>query len=273
MKTKLPLYTLAIIALFVSSCSPRIYFPDRANVPFLSEAGEVKLTASSKVQNQIAGHVSMSPSLDFSVSPIKGLGLMVSYRSTNRFANDEEWFSNGSSQDSIHYSGGRMEFGAGYYMPFGRYGQFEVYAGGGFGSINRDNLKTLDGNFRSNYNRFFIQPTCGAKIKDIVEIAGGMRFSYQHFTDFSSTDPDMEEKLSGSGVRIEGSSFVFWEPFIDFSVGGKYAKFNLQTGAGVNMATTEHLNNPSPFYMSLGVTLNIAPRYWKNGPSKTTQGN
>ncbi|PZF71970.1 hypothetical protein DN068_15140 [Taibaiella soli] len=237
----------------------------------MSEAGEMKLTAATKVQNQISGHVSMSPSLDFSASPIKGLGLMVSFRNTNRFANDENWLTLGNTeQDSIHYSGNRFEFGAGYYMPFGRVGQFEIYAGGGFGSINRDNLKAIDGNFRANYNRIFIQPTCGAKIKDIVEIAGGMRFSYQHFTDFSSTDPNMEENLSGSGVRIQGSSFVFWEPFIDFSVGGKYAKFNLQTGAGVNMATSEHLNNPSPFYMSLGVTFNLAPRFRTGSSSAKT---
>jgi hypothetical protein len=260
-------YAIAFLCLLLCSCSPRIYFPDRANVPFLSEAGETKLTAAAKVQNQVSGKVALSPSLDFAVSPVKGLGLMVSFRNTNRYANDEDWWSNNSNtQDSIHYSGNRVEFGAGYYMPFGRYGQFEIYGGGGFGNIARDNLKAVDGNFRSNYNRFFIQPAVGAKIRDIIEVGGGMRFTYQHFNDFTATDPDIEERLSGSGVRIANSSFMFWEPFIHFAVGGPWVKFNMQTGLGLNMSTSTQLYNPSPFYLSLGVTFDVAPRFWKNQP-------
>lgn len=258
------LYAIACLCLLFCSCSPRIYFPDRTNVPFLSEAGETKLTASAKIQNQSASSkVAFSPSLDFAVALTDNIGIMASFRNTNRYANDDDWlYSNSNSQDSIHYSGNRFELGAGYFMPFGTKGHFEVYGGFGSGNINRDNLRDLGGNYTSKYYRIFIQPAVGMKVKDIIEFGGGMRFAYQRFNAFSSDDPDLQYDFTHSRAEIENTGFFFWEPFVHFAAGPKYVKFNLQAGFGLDMTTTQLYNN-SPFYLSLGITFDLAPRFWK----------
>ena len=122
----------------------------------LREAGEVKLTSSLKIQNNTnAPHTVVSPSFDLAASPVKGLGIIASYRSTNRYADENDIYDY-SFQDSIRYSGSRAEFGVGYYLPFGSRGLFDIYGGVGFGSVNRDNLQNYYGNYEAKYFQVFL---------------------------------------------------------------------------------------------------------------------
>ncbi len=234
----------------------------------LKEAGEVKLISSVKIQNQsVAPGLGLSPSFDLAVSPVNHLGIIVSFRNTNKYADDESWdlFGAGSSQDSIHYSGNRLEFGAGYYTTFGSKGIFELYGGGAFGNIDRDNLRNLGGNYKAKYYRVFIQPAVGFNSKDIVEINGGIRFAYHKYTSFNSPDPDMRYQFTNDEkADIERLNFIFIEPFVNFNFGYKYIKFNLQPGFTADV-TSPYLSNNLCFYLSMGLTLQIAPRFWKDG--------
>ncbi len=264
MKQKAHLFALSILLVVCfSSCSPRIFLPDRVNTPMLQEAGDVKLVSSIKIQNQsVAPGLGQSSSFDFAASPVNHLGLMASFRNTNKYANDDDWdlFGGNNAQDSIHYSGNRFEFGAGYYTKFGSKGVFEFYAGGATGQINRDNLRNLGGEYKAKYYRVFIQPAVGFNSKDIVEINGGIRFAYQKYTDFQSKDSSMRYEFTNSNADIAKLNFIFIEPFVNFSFGYKYVKFNLQPGFTTNVSTPSLYNNLC-FYLSMGLTLQIAPRF------------
>jgi len=256
------LLVIAIILLF-SSCAPRIFLPDRANVPMLREAGEMKLNTSLKRQNQSeAPGTGWSPSVDFAASPFRNLGLMASYRSTDKYANEDFWLSNRERHDSIRYTGSRFEFGAGYYSRFGGKGLFEIYGGGGFGEIRRNNLKNMSGNYHADYYRIFLQPAVGFTHRDIIEFSGGMRFTYQRYANFTSSMPGMVHSFTTPPAEIDRVAFYFIEPFVNFSVGTKYVKFNIQPGFSNNISSPS-LDNQVSFYLSMGVTFQLAPRFWK----------
>jgi len=254
---------LAGLLLLTASCSPRIFLPDRVNAPMLKEAGEVKLTASAKTAAQtVAPGLGWSPSLDLSGSPLKGLGLMASYRNTNKYADEDSWVNNHDSQDSIYYSGRRLEFGAGHYLTFGRKGVFEIYGGGGFGRLSRTNMRNGSGNYHTDYYRFFLQPAVGFIHKDAIEIGGGMRFTYQRYHNFTAADPDLRYRFTNPQADISRVNFYFVEPFINCSFGYKFIKFNIQPGFSNNLSSPMLDNNLS-FYLSMGLTFQFAPRFLK----------
>ncbi|XZF12482.1 hypothetical protein ACTHGU_11875 [Chitinophagaceae bacterium MMS25-I14] len=247
------------------SCAPRVYLPDRVNAPMLREQGDVKLTSSFKVQgNGNTNKFVASPSFDFAASPINGLGLMVSYRHTNRYADEDNIFDSVTDPDSIHYSGNKLEMGAGYYMPFGGKGLFEIYAGGGFGSFNRDNIKKepyADGNFQSRYQTYFLQPALGFCHRDIIELSGGIRFAYLKYNHFRGDDSVIRYELTDPESDIEKNTFIFIDPYVNVNIGYRYAKFNIQMGSNICVSSPQLRHGDFPFYASLGLTLEIAPRF------------
>lgn len=246
---------------FCTACSPKIYFPERTNAPMLREAGDVRLTSSLKIQNNTAStKMALSPSFDFAVSPVKGLGIIASFRSTSRYSDEEDW-GKYNQQDSIHYSGNRGEFGLGYYLPFGKRGLFEIYGGAGFGSANRDNLKHYEGGYQSRYTQFFLQPEIGFNVKDIFEMCGGIKFSYHKYHDFKTQSPDVRYMFTDPQTDIESNTFVFVGPFVNLNAGYQYIKFNAQFGANFNAGTPQLVQGNSPFYLSLGMTFAFAPRF------------
>lgn len=251
----------ALSLLALGSCSPKIYFPERTNAPMLREAGEVKLTSSLKLQNNSAGSKnSFSPSLDFAFSPIQGLGIMGSFRGTSRYA-DEDDFGIYQNQDSIYYSGNKGEFGLGYYLPFGRKGLFEVYAGGAFGNGERQNLRQTGGDYKTKYYQVFIQPELGFNANDIFELSGGIRFNYHKYSYFQSPDPNVRYYFTDPQTDIKDNYFLFVCPFINFNVGYRFVKFNAQFGLNGNIGRPRLILGNSPWYASMGLTFGFAPRF------------
>jgi hypothetical protein len=256
------LFAFALLCTF-SACSPRVFLPERANVPMLREAGEVKLTSSIKIQNQSAAPGNgWSPSLDLSGSPIQNMGLLFSYRSTDKYAIEDDWFSSRDFRDSVHYAGKRLEFGAGYYNNFGKRGHIEIYGGGAFGKFQRDDLKGRQGEFETRYYRIYLQPALGFYVRDAFELSGGARFTYQRFTDFLSPDAGLRYQFTTPAADISRVPLYFVEPFVNISAGYKYVKFNIQPGFSNNISRPRIDNNLS-FYMSMGITFQIAPRFFK----------
>lgn len=259
---KKTLLLLASGALLIASCSPKIYLPDRTNAPMLREAGEVKLTSSLKLQsNTNAPRTALSPSFDFAASPIKNLGIIASYRKTNRYSDDEDLFDI-DYQDSIKYTGSKGEFGLGYYLPFGGRGLFEVYGGVGFGSIKRDNLRGYAGNYEAKYFQAFLQPSIGFFASDVFDMCGGFKINIHKYNNFKTDTASLRFEFTDPKVDIEKPTFVLVGPFMNLNVGYQYAKFNMQFGANFNVGRPE-LRIETPFYMSMGLTLAVAPRFWR----------
>ena len=260
MRKTLLLFAAGVLVL--GSCSPRIYLPDRTNAPMLREAGEVKLTSSLKLQsNENAPKTALSPSFDFAASPIKNLGVIASYRSTNRYSNDENLFDS-DEQDSIKYTGHRTELGVGYYLPFGNRGLFEVYGGVGFGSIKRENMRKYEGNYEAKYFQAFIQPSIGFYANDVFDMCGGFKVNIHKYNSFKTDTASFRFEFTDPKVDIEKPTFVLLGPFMNLNVGYQYAKFNMQFGFNFNVGKPE-LRIETPFYMSLGLTLAVAPRFWR----------
>jgi hypothetical protein len=249
-----------VIAAAFSSCAPKIYLPDRVNAPMLREAGEVKLTSSVKMQNNAnAPHTVVSPSFDLAVSPVNGLGIIASFRNTNRYSDDNDAF-NYTDQDSILYSGNKGELGIGYYMPFGGRGLFDLYGGFGFGSMYRDNLGGGAGNYRAGYYQLFVQPSVGFYANDVFDMCGGVRFSMHKYNKFATDTLSFRYEFTDPRTDLENPNFFILGPFINLNVGYQYIKFNMQFGANANISKPRLTMN-NPFYMSLGLTFAFAPRF------------
>jgi hypothetical protein len=234
----------------------------------IREAGEVSLTSSIKIQNNAnAPHTVVSPSFDLAASPLQGLGLIASFRNTNRYSDDEDYF-NYTDQDSILYSGNKGEFGLGYYLPFGGKGLFNLYGGFGVGSMYRDNLGGGVGNYKAGYYQLFLQPSVGFYANDVFDMCGGLRFIMHKYNSFKADDISFRYEFTDPKTDLENPNYFLLGPFMNLNVGYKYAKFNVQFGGNVNISKPQ-LRIENPFYLSMGLTLGLAPRFWNDeGRSK-----
>lgn len=262
--------TLCFIVLF-SSCDERLYLPSRASAPGLREQFDTKLVLSLKPQSATDGDTAtnkhatsiVSPAVDFAFSPVNHLGLTFSYSGiTNRAINEL-----GISTNSGVLNGHRFDGGAGYYTNFGRLGFFEGYVGAGGGMLQRKSFYSNYEDFTTHYTRFYLQPAAGIG-NDIFMLTGGIRMALQHFTDFNAGDSLLRYKITYRdnivGTDVTAQTFIFFEPFINFEIGYKYAKFNVQTGFSSQL-TGGTIIGSFPVYVSMGIVLNFAPRFVKSG--------
>lgn len=250
------------LLLTLAACSPGIYLPERTNAPMLRESGEMKLTSSLKLQNNPTnGKSNFSPSLDFAVSPVKGMGITGSFRSISRYATNNSFsYSTLHGIDSFHFKGSKGELGLGYYFPFGQKGLFDIYAGGALGNL-QCNIIGMSGNwYKTQYHQIFLQPSVGFHVKDIFEISGGIRFNYHKYSYFRSSDPETRYSFTNSNTDIEDDYFLFVCPFLNLNIGYKYVKFNAQIGFN-NSAGNTRLTNNGALYASVGLTFAFAPRF------------
>lgn len=269
------LFSVLIISL--SSCYQRMYFPDRVNSPGLNEALDAKLTLAVKPQS--AGSDSgvnssnLSPSVDIAFAPVNHLGIIASYRSVNnRFIRGEGIdvygypYADYTDQTILGglFNGNRFDIGVGFFTEMGNRGVFEVYAGYGRGSIERKGYYYKQLNFTSNYNRYFIQPAIGFDF-DNVSLTGGARIAINRYTSFNSPDSSLRYKITDDGDTwsdVLNQNFCLLEPFINFEVGYKFVKFNLQMGASTPLLSNT-VSGKFPVYATLGVAFRFAPRYLK----------
>ena len=269
--THISLAALLCFTLLVSSCDERMYFPSRATAPGLREQFDTKLVLSLKGQSATDGDTAthksatstVSPAVDFAFSPVNHLGLTFSYNGITNRAIDEL----GTSTNSGVFNGHRFDGGAGYYTNFGRLGFFEGYVGAGGGLLQRKSFYANSEDFTAHYTRFYLQPAAGIG-NDLFMLTGGIRMAVQHFTDFNAGDSLLRYKITYRdnfiGTDVTAQTFIFFEPFINFEIGYKYIKFNVQTGFSGQVAGGTIIGS-FPVYVSGGIVLNFAPRFVKSG--------
>lgn len=258
----LPLFALLLTA----SCQPRLYFPDRANAPALSEAYEGKLILSMKPQTTSSDSLGKrhgqgsSFSMDAAFSPADHIGIIASYRRLNHkyLSEDSDFYGWGFGGD---YTGNRYEIGAGYYDRIGGKGRADIYFGYGNGSLDRRGWIYPERNFSVRYHRFFLQPSIGAG-NDVFLINGGFRLAWHTYYDFLSPDPALRYHILDDNSDIHGEFSGFIEPFINMEVGYKFAKFNMQTGWTAQIFGSK-VGAGVPFYVSLGLVFHLKPGYFK----------
>ncbi len=263
----------AVLVLFVCSCQQKMYFPDRANTPGLTEAYEGKATFSIKPQTNDLGTIDsgksangaiLSPAFDIAFAPANHFGIIASYRSTlNRYIKEESSTLLTEKNVGGKFSGHRFEIGAGYFNTFGNRGKVEVYAGYANGVLKRRGLKRLNYDYDTRYHRYFVQPAIGFGTNK-MSFTAGLRFALHKYYDFKPlNDPKLNTYIAGD-INVENELFPFVEPFVNFEFGAEYIKFNAQIGFGTQMTQDNRVSGTAPMYISLGVVGHYAPRFFKH---------
>jgi len=259
---------LPFLGFLLVSCQQKLYFPDRANTPGLTEAFEGKATLSLKPQvadidsGDNNGSI-LSPAVDLAFAPAPHFGIIASYRSTiDRYIEEnQDIFFTDKTMGGM-FNGHRFEFGAGYFGTFGSRGKAEVYAGYGNGVLKRRGNRRPEYDYNTRYHRFFVQPAVGFGTGRI-SFTAGLRFSLHKYYDFRGlNDPTLPHYIAGD-VNVENEIFPFFEPFVNFEVGHEYIKFNVQVGMGTQMTPDNRISGTAPMFVSFGLVGHYAPRFFK----------
>lgn len=262
-------YTLptAFLFLLACSCQQKMYFPERANTPGLTEALEGKITVSVKPQtNDIDSGSSeggiLSPAFDIAFAPANHFGIIASYRSNlNRYIKEDQSILLTDKTMGGNFNGHRFEIGAGYFSTFGRRGKVEVYAGYGNGKLERRGTRSLNYDYNTRYHRYFVQPAIGFG-SDRFSLTAGLRFALHKYYDFKGlNDPTLSHYIAGD-ADVENALFPFVEPFVNFEVGYEYIKFNVQAGFGTQMTQDNRVSGTAPMFVSFGIVGHYAPRFF-----------
>lgn len=250
---------LLAITTLLCSCAPRLYYPDRANVPGFTEANEMKVNISAKIQT----NGPLTPASDFAYAPINHLGLMASYRTIDdRDAYMLPTYDKTSNYDYTNrmarLNGHRWEGGVGYFTKLEKKGLFETYGGYGNGSLSADNQPNHY--FDTRYHRFFLQAEAGVKTR-AVSFTGGLQASMHRYYAFRGDS--LQSFLAGANnpypfVPLEGQDFWFIQPFVNTEVGYKYVFFNFQLGfMGQLGGSAKDISGDSFMYISMGVSCRL----------------
>lgn len=201
-----------LILIFATSCAP-VYTPNIVNTPLLSSKGELQTIIGT-------GTSGVDPQLAYAITD--HVGVMVNASFANR-------------NDSLHYHKHNYgETALGYTLQIQDAACFEVFAGGGYGTV--DALYSRDGFYgksKGDLVKFFLQPTISAKGK-IVEGAFTQRVVFIKM-DYS------ERSFNSNKI------YSFIEPTITVKLGWKYVKLFVQMGFSIPLNTYSITNQPFMF--------------------------
>ena len=206
------------------SCAPA-YTPNMVNTPLLTNEGEFQAaigTGTSGIDGQLSYGVT------------EQVGVMLN----GSFANRTD---TGSENYHKHTF---IEMGAGYSIPIGGPGRFEIYGGGGIGSVDaRFGYNSLFNTYvedrsSADFTRLFLQPTIGVT---------------NNVFDGSFTPRLVLLNINNSNSLYSNYS---WDPYIEptftAKVGWKYVKMVFQLGFSVPLVELKNYRN-QPFMFSIGM--------------------
>jgi hypothetical protein len=241
---RFPIFIICYL-LLSQSCTRIVYVPNMQNVPLLQEKNEVRATLGvSNFQGAYA--------------VTNNIGVMINGQFRNGGGGPEssfQWFQELAKTKSI-------EGGVGYFKPFNGIGVFEIYGGGGIGSISFDEYENYLDKYSAATSRFFIQPSVGISNK-YLDIAFSLRFVSLKFYNadtseyvYGSSSFNNEENVDLN--ELDKHDYTFIEPALTCRFGWKYVKFHLQA------VFPNQLNNAPINYnkssLFAGVHFNIAQR-------------
>lgn len=241
---------LIFAILILSSCSKVMYMPNTINAPLFNERNEFK------------ANVSMN-NFQAAFAPASHFGIMA-----NGYTRSSNYSSGGSSSD-INYSSSRnlFEGGIGYFNTLSEGFVYEIYGGGGVGSLtyNGDQMYSGTGNviykYSADFSRFFIQPSIGFS-HDIVDVSISARIVRLSFNNIRTENYTQQMLINEDIYNLDQSDYFFIEPALTFRVGYKWCKFQTQLLYS-NKLNLETLNYKK-FTVSAGLQIDIAPRFKTN---------
>lgn len=257
---------IAFICIF-SSCTPRLFFPDRAVTTAFTEKNQFLINGSIKPQNVVYS----SNGTDSFRSKGASYSFDAAYAISKSFA-ISGYFSNvndrGTSQDLWNsignlYNGNRAEIGMIYFKPVSKNWIGELSAAFGKGQIQQNGVFNNFGDYYAKYNTYTIQGAYSFKT-DYFNVSMGSKIWLQHYYQFQSNSPNVRNYFLSEGLEkrdITQYPFVFASIFYNFEYGYKYIKFNTQIG------TPFQLSRPTisgfPFYLTMGIVLRFEEKYFQ----------
>lgn len=245
---------LLLFTLSITSCTRYYYKPSGVNVPLLTNAGDVHLDVNGSFNSETYDNGNNSNSMNIigveaSGSPINHLGLMANYYGYN-FSTTSPDYANGN----VNANANLFEFGVGGYYAAG--GQkvkmvVDLYGGAGFGTIRSD--------INADVTRLFLQPGIGMR-SHWFDVAFTPRLVNLSYSNFSANGRDytyLRDRglIDDGGTRIDGRSYVFFEPAITMRAGYKFAKVQFQYVLSAPMTAISW--NTSPGRFSFGFYFSI----------------
>ena len=221
MKYNFYLLTLFIL-IMVSSCAPRLYFPDRVQTTSFTGKNQAVINGSVKPQvahterNGVDSFRSKSASFSFDAaySFDDHWGITGYYSNLLDRSTSENWWGNSGGI----YNGHRYEIGGVYFKSFPSKAIFEVGAGFSRGNINRTNAFSTTDNFKADYNIYYGQVAYGFKW-DFVGLTIGNRTWLQHYNRFQTNSAFIRDafRSESSPYRdITQYPFLFTNFFYNF---------------------------------------------------------
>ncbi len=279
---------LVATALLAASCtSPKalyVHIPDKVNSPGFMEAREVRLDAAVQPQSSNDNGSGSGYALDAAFAPINHLGIIASYRNNSNFKRNDTysagWPLYSSFPEKLVLNGSSADFGAGYFTRDGLKGKFEVYAGGGFGDIANSSNYPDPGRYSGRYTRCFVQAGYGLSCKYLAFMVGA-RVLYKKFNTFNVDSGAVIDAYQISQIRSR--PFVLMQPYGEIQTGYKYVRLTLQLGVQIGQmpdqspgpaneysAGQSYRYATSPFYGSMGIAFQFAPRFRQRKNAKPT---
>lgn len=249
------LFFVCIVFLLAGCKATRqqLYYPTKIIAPVFTDnkasiAGSVNYSDGNN--RDLIGY-----SVEAHVSPVNRLGIGALY-------------SGYKNKNSQPYKLNETIIQAGYYSPFRNENvQFQVYGGVVFGKFSANNYFDSSNNFiarvDANYFDFFIQPGMVYNLNNF-NFSTGFRLGSRKFSNILLYQNPFDQ-LSGN------SRYTYMQPFLDFSLGHKNYKFNIQflfssplTGETTTGENTESVNAiifstllPQYVNLSAGVKVDI----------------
>lgn len=258
------IYPISVLAfaLGLTSCQQRLYFPERANAPGLTDGGQLQAIVSVKAQTrdqsdstQKGGNL-FSPGFDIALSPFRHFGLIGSYRVLNNKQIDEKNLAFDDRYGGI-FNGSRWEVGAGYYNLNMGDNLFEIYAGMGQGSTNREGKRYPTRDYEAQYTRYFVQPSMGRKSRRGWICQGGFTMFAQTVTSINGRSPDIRYQVPGGKTPYSW----YWVPYLNLNIPASIFLLNAQAGYSVCFWGPDK-GVSVPFYGTVGVGVQLGKLQW-----------
>lgn len=227
-----------VLVLGSSSCSKKLYAPDVHYVPEFTGGGQVEFQYSAH-RYDIRNNPSLGSDLKLGYSPINKLGLI---------------FTVNQIFDGSLGSNYNATFGAGYYDKIDSTSSFAVYLKTEKGEISYRNQ-----NPEVFTNGFSLVPSYRKHFKDatLTFVAG---LKYHRYKDIVF-DPMRENNallVEDLEYLTENDRLFQLEPSVNFNMGGKVCRFNMQLGRSFNLNGNEIDRRKT--FVSLGLMLHFEGR-------------
>jgi len=269
MKNKFHIWIIGALIPVCTEAQPGLFVGDKAAVcaPVRPHEISITMTARPYVSIDLLGsddHTTLNPEIDVAYSPTRHVSISGSYRSLIEGTLPNNRGESNYYEPADKLKGYRFELGMFYHYPLSE----EGFITGGLGYLHgtlTNNAETpyyvydqlagsreISRDFSGRYNGGFLQATAGMQTRH-VRLAGGLKYSLMQYQSFDYADPSYNEVLPGNyhEQAIEHKLNGYIQPYFDFAVGGRFVKFNFQTGFLVYTDDTIDKR----LYLSLGLTV------------------